>query len=221
MYVEFEVGIDCPPCSPRPDTYIGFAESVLGVEHKETDSRLFGAWTWHYIVKCNSQKEADDLRIKIATNNEELFQSGKIRGAVVSYRLVNYCVIVGGDSTIENTGLEEFIEGTHEFYIGCEDLFKDESEGINIECVDETKNDSAGNKYHHEEIPMPLKEWIDNTQVECASGSVKGCDTFARMFFQVDTESRGKFMECLDKLISEIGNENSALHYVSYKHVEF
>lgn len=80
--VTVEIGIDCAPCTPRPDTYIGEALKILEIDTKENrekdaTSKIFGAWTWEF--ECNKDTYYNS-RDKLMAKYNELYQKGRIRG---------------------------------------------------------------------------------------------------------------------------------------------
>lgn len=74
------LGIDCAPGTPRPDVYIQSLGNCFGINTENTHpvSQAFGAWSWEFSL----QKEQFKAGIETCINTaEELYHSGKIRGA--------------------------------------------------------------------------------------------------------------------------------------------
>ena len=71
--------IDCAPGSPRPDVFAQEVFNRLGMEPVNTDSRIFGAWTWRFPVDEDKYNEVIKDWIKQYMN--DLYSSGRIRGA--------------------------------------------------------------------------------------------------------------------------------------------
>lgn len=81
------IGIDCEPCTPRPNTYLKDALKVFNMEtpenvKKEPVSKLFGAWTWEF--KClKSVYEEHERELK--DYFEDLISKNKIRGSMYNF----------------------------------------------------------------------------------------------------------------------------------------
>ncbi len=75
------IELDCPPASPRPDTYLSKVIDGTELEERETVMRLFGNWRWDYSdVPDDVWKEYQE---EMYESVEELYNNGKIRyGAV-------------------------------------------------------------------------------------------------------------------------------------------
>lgn len=84
MLVRIREGIDCPPCSLRPDTYIGKVFEMFGVEPVETSSRLFGAWEWYFDKEVTTYEEHLDLMLRLKDYNESIYRDFNVRGTVCS-----------------------------------------------------------------------------------------------------------------------------------------
>jgi len=82
--IAIEIGIDCRPCTPRPDTYLlGVLEDTgLTIDPTKTDSRSFGAWNWTIIAK--KELWTADLYDLLFARLGILYNTGKIRGAKLS-----------------------------------------------------------------------------------------------------------------------------------------
>lgn len=72
------VGIDCAPGSPRPDSYIGKVFEKFGVTPSEPISKCFGAWTWEFE---STEQTYRDNKVWLKEYMDGLYNSGRIRGA--------------------------------------------------------------------------------------------------------------------------------------------
>lgn len=77
------IGLDCEPCTPRPDSYI--EEVIEGTPLKEGKivSKLFGAWIWEFEI---DEEEWDKIEPTICERIEKLYADNKIRGGVHTKR---------------------------------------------------------------------------------------------------------------------------------------
>lgn len=80
--IKIEIGIDCPPCTPRPNTYIGLALRILVIATsenvlKEPVSKLFGAWVWEF--ECD-KSVYQSKRGELMDTFNKLYERGLIRG---------------------------------------------------------------------------------------------------------------------------------------------
>ncbi|MHA1531140.1 MAG: hypothetical protein ACTSR6_03990 [Candidatus Heimdallarchaeota archaeon] len=82
--IEINIGIDCRPCTPRPDTYLlGVLEGTgIAVDPTKTNSRLFGAWNWTITIK--KELWTNDLYDMVFARLLILYNTGKIRGGKLS-----------------------------------------------------------------------------------------------------------------------------------------
>lgn len=75
------IGIDCAPCTPRPDTYIEGVIKDTPLENGIIISKFMGAWIWEFEIE---DKEWDKIEPTIAERIEKLYAEGKIRGGMRS-----------------------------------------------------------------------------------------------------------------------------------------
>lgn len=77
MHIYF--GIDCAPCSPRPDTYAKLVFDKLGVEPIAAYNKMFGAWEWEVVV--DNDFDFQEFNSWMKSTMDKLYNSGYIRGA--------------------------------------------------------------------------------------------------------------------------------------------
>lgn len=80
--IKIEIGIDCPPCTPRPNTYIGLALNILVIATsenvlKEPVSKSFGAWVWEF--ECD-KRMYQSKRDELTEAYNKYYEAGLIRG---------------------------------------------------------------------------------------------------------------------------------------------
>jgi len=79
MTVRLEIGLGCPPGSPRPsDLLPGVLEGTgVRIDPTETTSRFFGDWTW--AVPSDQVEAYEASRDEIASRIQHLYEDGRIR----------------------------------------------------------------------------------------------------------------------------------------------
>lgn len=82
--VKVVFGIDCEPCTPRPDVYAKDIFAMLNKEYQEPYSKMFGAWEWEVEVDncCDIEQKLNCIHERFET----LYNQGYIRGAYVNLR---------------------------------------------------------------------------------------------------------------------------------------
>lgn len=75
----FTIELDCPPCSPRPDTYMPFVldGTCLTIDDFDLVSKSFGNWTYECHKDKNELYMQNVSRIEQKITN--LYNEGKIR----------------------------------------------------------------------------------------------------------------------------------------------
>lgn len=80
--IKIQIGIDCEPCRPRPNTYINKVENILNLSSdqrgKEPVSKFFGAWEWQYEI---NEENWEEINILLREYFSSLYEMRKIRGA--------------------------------------------------------------------------------------------------------------------------------------------
>jgi len=75
--VTLVVEIDCPPGSPRPDTYMKtICDDILKQEYHNPVSTFFGEWDWHFEIL---KSEAEAIQKKVMEYLVKLYNGGCIR----------------------------------------------------------------------------------------------------------------------------------------------
>jgi hypothetical protein len=72
------IELDCPPGNPRPGDLIGGIIRGTGLPPRESDSRLFGWWTWDY--RDIPPKEWKRIRPTLKRRISKLYKTGVVRG---------------------------------------------------------------------------------------------------------------------------------------------
>ena len=71
--IDSTIELDCPPLTPRPDTYFHDICEKFGLKESDPISKCFGNWEW------NVQYPDEETKNKVAEYIKGLYYSGAIR----------------------------------------------------------------------------------------------------------------------------------------------